>query len=608
MLLAWTATAHWMLRDRERCRELGRRALALAVAARAVRAQAAAHTVLALVAWEAGERHASEEHNARALEAALATNDVLQVIRIRTNQASHFTERGSYLEALAELDIAVSLADLAGFPAFLALALSNRGEARMALGRLEEAASDLEASKAVYERSGSQRICYPLTALGDIHRERGDLSQARGCYEEAAAIASDPVDVQGLVPALAGLCRLVAPDDPERAAELGERAVAQGTGFGYVGALLSAGWAALAGGDRNGAADRAAQATRAARDREERSGLAEAIELQAMSSSDPVGSVEHLREAARIWSDVGNALAAAKVSYAIARLSVGPSAAAEVRSAASGLQALGVRLEGAARAAGLLHALPSGIGPPVEIRSLGGFAVSRGGVSVPSSEWRSKKARDLLKILVARRGQSAPRDYFMEALWPEGDPELLGNRLSVALATVRSILDPGGRHGQDTFIRADRDGIAIDPSGLPVDVEAFLHGARAGLRLRRGGDPLAASRILEAAESSYTGDFLEEDLYEDWAVPLREQARATYIEVAHALAGDAADAGHHDAAIRYDLRILERDPYDETAHLRLIATLAGAGRHGEARRRYRAYVAKMAEIEVEPAPFAGLTG
>jgi ATP/maltotriose-dependent transcriptional regulator MalT/DNA-binding SARP family transcriptional activator len=605
MLLAWTATAHWMLRNRELCRELGRQALQLAIAAEAVRAQAAAHTVLALVAWEAGERRASEEHNARALEAALATNDILQVIRIRTNRASHFTERGSFPEALAELDIAISLADLAGFPAFLALALSNRGEARLALGRLEEAVFDLESSKAVYERSGSQRICYPLTALGDIHRERGDLAQARACYEEAARIASDPVDTQGLVPALAGLCRLVAADDPERAAELGEEALAQGTGFGYVSAVLATGWAALAGGDHEAAAERAAEAARAARDRDERGGLAEAIELQVMSSSHPVASVEHLREAERIWADVGNTLAVAKTSYAVARLSVGPTAAAEVRSAAAGLRALGVRLEGAARAAGLLHSLPSGIGPPVEVRTLGGFAVARGGAIVPSSEWRSKKARDLLKILVARRGQPAPRDVFMEALWPEGDPELLGNRLSVALATVRSILDPGGHHGQDTFIRADRDGIAIDPGALPVDVEAFLHEARAGLRLRRDGGRLEATRMLEAAESSYTGDFMEEDLYEEWAVPLREEARATYIEVAHALAADAAWAGQHDAAIRYDLRILERDSYDETAHLRLIATLAGAGRHGEARRRYRAYVAKMDEIEVEPAPFAG---
>jgi DNA-binding SARP family transcriptional activator len=288
----------------------------------------------------------------------------------------------------------------------------------------------------------------------------------------------------------------------------------------------------------------------------------------------------------------------------VARLSTGAAAATDVRSALRELQALGVRVEGAANAAGLLNCLPLGSGPPVEIRALGGFTVLRSGAPVPTSEWRSKKARDLLKILVARRGQPTPRDFFMEALWPGGDPTLLGNRLSVALATVRGVLDPSGEHEHDRFLRAERDAISIDPEGLPVDAEAFLHEARAGLRLRRAGGSAQATALLEAAEASYSGDFLEEDLYEDWAVPLREDARATYIEVAHALAADAVTTGHRDAAIRYDLRILERDAYDETAHLRLVSVLERAGRHGEARRRYRAYVAKMGEIEVEPAPFA----
>ncbi len=53
--------------------------------------------------------------------------------------------------------------------------------------------------------------------------------------------------------------------------------------------------------------------------------------------------------------------------------------------------------------------------------------------------------------------------------------------------------------------------------------------------------------------------------------------------------------------------MLERDPFDEGAHLRLVACLERAGRRGEARRRYRGYSARMQEIGVEPAPFPDLT-
>jgi DNA-binding SARP family transcriptional activator len=73
--------------------------------------------------------------------------------------------------------------------------------------------------------------------------------------------------------------------------------------------------------------------------------------------------------------------------------------------------------------------------------------------------------------------------------------------------------------------------------------------------------------------------------------------------VARLLAARAAAAGDADRAVRLYLRILGPDPYDEEAHLGLVRSLAGAGRHGEARRRYGVYTARMAELEVEAMPY-----
>jgi DNA-binding SARP family transcriptional activator len=69
------------------------------------------------------------------------------------------------------------------------------------------------------------------------------------------------------------------------------------------------------------------------------------------------------------------------------------------------------------------------------------------------------------------------------------------------------------------------------------------------------------------------------------------------------LAGLASDRGDVDGATRHWLRILERDAFDEGAHLELVKLLDRAGRRGEARRRYGLYAARMAEIDVEAAPF-----
>jgi DNA-binding SARP family transcriptional activator len=240
---------------------------------------------------------------------------------------------------------------------------------------------------------------------------------------------------------------------------------------------------------------------------------------------------------------------------------------------------------------------------PVTVSTLGRFGVARAGLPVGRGEWQSKKARDLLKILVARRGRPVPRDVLMETLWPDQDPRRVSNRLSVAFSTLRAVLDPERRYPPDHFLVTTGDTIALQPANVDVDLEVFLRHAEEGLDLYGRGLAQEARPLLEAAEAAYVGDFLEEDLYEDWAAPVREEARGVYLTVVDALADLAEAAGERDAAIRYRRRILERDPYDESAHLGIVTALANAGRHGEARRMYSDYVVRMDEIGVEAAPF-----
>jgi DNA-binding SARP family transcriptional activator len=164
------------------------------------------------------------------------------------------------------------------------------------------------------------------------------------------------------------------------------------------------------------------------------------------------------------------------------------------------------------------------------------------------------------------------------------------------------VLDPHRRHEQDHFVGSDKSAVWLRDEHVAIDAERFLTAALDALALVRGDAPDAYDR-LAAAEASYAGDFLEEDAYEDWAIAFREELRTTYVGVVRALAELAAAAGDVDATVRYSLRLLERDPYDEPAHLGLVVALDDAGRHGEARRRFRLYSARMDEIGVESAPF-----
>jgi DNA-binding SARP family transcriptional activator len=275
--------------------------------------------------------------------------------------------------------------------------------------------------------------------------------------------------------------------------------------------------------------------------------------------------------------------------------------------AAVGVQPLRARLQRVARHLVFPTAFPpaSDAQPLVDVTicSLGWFRVVRGGQPVPIAAWQSRKARTLVKILVARHGRATTREQLMDVLWPDEAAEVVTRRLSVAMATARAVLDPDRRHPSDQFIVADKDTIRLDLANLQVDVERFLLLARNGLSLYRKGRLAEAWTALQAAEATYAGDFLEEDRYEDWAVAMREEVLAVYQSAVMALAQIAANSGDYDAAVRYYLRILERDGYNERAHLGLVATLERDGRHGEARRQYRAYAERMAQIHVPVAPF-----
>ncbi len=602
LLLAWQASAYWLRGDAERCRAAAEQAFACASAADDPGALAAAHTVLAMLAALSGDRLANDAHYLRALEYAERAGDVLQAVRVRTNRGSQHLEEGEYEEALEELEVATRLGELTGFTTFRALALANRGEAHFRLGRLEEASADLEASKALYQRAGSRMICYPLAKLGDVYRRRGELALARGSYEQAIASAEESGDVQGLVPALAGLALVLAGDDPERAETLAERAVSYGEGMAHVPARLAAGWVALTRNDRELAATSAEEAAAAARLRRDRAGLAEALELAALASADRQRQAVKLEEAISLWRGIGDPLGEAHAQLVLGLTAGEAAGAARAEEAERRLRAAGAHGYRMFLASVLPSAAPSAR-PPLTVSTLGRFEVTRDGRPVEQREWQSKKARTLLKILVARRGRPTTRDTLMESLWPEQDPRRLSSRLSVALSTVRSVLDPQRRYAPDHFLVTTGDAIGLQLANMAVDVESFIAQGERALEVWRGGSLEQAHPLLEAAEAAYLGDFLEEDLYEDWAVPLREEARALYLAVVVALAELADVSGRHDATIRYRLRALERDRHDEGSHLGLVSALLAAGHHGEARRAYRDYVARMEEIGVEPAPF-----
>ena len=601
-LLGWTASAHWLRGERDEATGLANEALALARRANDSRALATAHTVLAMVAALDGDRAGNDVHYLRALEHAEKARDVVQTIRIRSNRGSHFLEEGDYDNALAELDIALRLADMTGFQLWRAMSLSNRAQVLTSRGRLEESVADLEQAREIFRGMGSILESYPLAQMGDVYALRGDTALARAAYEEAIRLGAGSEDLQALVPALSGLARVIVTDDPARATELADRAAEVTSVIGHVRALLAQGFVALALGSVDRARAKAEEAAAVARSRHDLPGMAEAMELEAAAEPDQDRARSVLEQARRVWEEIDAPIGMARVDVALAGLpDGGPGLAQSAASVLRGLGAKGMALGAEQMARSLAERGPNA----VSIRTLGGFGVSVGGEPVPASAWQSRVAREIVGMLAASRGRPLHREIVVERLWPDEDPTKAGNRLSVALSTIRSVFDPDRSLGADHYLIAARESLALDLDHVEVDIEAFFEEAGRGRALLRAGDQVMGLSVLRSAEARYLGEFLEDQPYADWAIALREEARAEFMSIARVLAEAEAKQADHDASARWYMRILEQDAYNEPAHLALVSAMVAAGRHGSARRLYRIYVSRMGELEVEPAAFPG---
>jgi DNA-binding SARP family transcriptional activator len=221
--------------------------------------------------------------------------------------------------------------------------------------------------------------------------------------------------------------------------------------------------------------------------------------------------------------------------------------------------------------------------PTVRITTLGDFSVVVDGEAVPKTAWGSRLARQLCKRLVAARGAPVTRDELIDLLWPdEHDRRKLSARLSVQLSTVRRILGGG--------VEADRESVRLDLGEVATDLEAF-HAA-----------------VDDAAiVAAYTGEFLPDDLYEDWTGSTRDEARLRFVTAARRQAERTLAAGNPAQATALARRLVATDRYDDASHRLLISALLAGNETGAALRAHEDWTAAMGELDIAVPPFDALS-
>ncbi len=240
--------------------------------------------------------------------------------------------------------------------------------------------------------------------------------------------------------------------------------------------------------------------------------------------------------------------------------------------------------------------------PYLKIKCLGGFKAMRGRVPVGDTEWKGKIAKTFVKLLVAQDGYSVSRDRAKEMLWPDADPDTLGQTFNSMLHRVRKVLEPKGVPGKNGSCLLHDDGfIKLNRDLVWTDVGQLLSHLDATDRMKSSRKTENIVGEYEKAFDLYEGDFLPEDLYSDWASPVRDRLRIRYLRALEDAAGIAESSGDRDRSLRFYEKMFSADSCNEKACCWLMQQYQSDARRGEAIRTYeRCERAMSRDLDLEP--------
>lgn len=160
---------------------------------------------------------------------------------------------------------------------------------------------------------------------------------------------------------------------------------------------------------------------------------------------------------------------------------------------------------------------------PIQIHALGRFRLFRDKQEIVEKNWGLKMAKSLFKYLLFHRKTEISFDRIIDEFYPDINFEDARKRLHQAASYLRTALEPGIVAKRESgYLKArERYYQLVLPEESYLDVDAFQDFFHKAEKAELQKDIRHAIVNYQAAKDLYHGDFLEEDLYQNWTAPLR---------------------------------------------------------------------------------------
>ena len=238
------------------------------------------------------------------------------------------------------------------------------------------------------------------------------------------------------------------------------------------------------------------------------------------------------------------------------------------------------------------------ISPALTVYCLGPFRVYLDDHLI--TNWSGGKGKVILKYLVTHRDHPVAKEILMDLFWPEANPEAARNNLNVAIYALRQAFR--AIRPEISCILFQDDHYLLNPAiTIWVDFEEFEQCYQACRSLEKQGRVFESIPEYELAEGLYQGDFLEEDLYEDWPILQREGLKDRYLIILERLSRYYLEQKRYTTCIHLCQQILAKDDCREDAHRRLMRCYSRRGQPHLALRQYHLCEEALARVlEVPP--------
>lgn len=233
----------------------------------------------------------------------------------------------------------------------------------------------------------------------------------------------------------------------------------------------------------------------------------------------------------------------------------------------------------------------------LKVITLGRFALLRNQDVVSGGYWNHRRVCELFKLLLSAERHRLHREQAQELLWPDSSQEQAANSFGKTLYLLRRALEPGLIAGKPSvYITLEQDVVSLVPANFEIDLDLF----EAEVRQIQIHTPDTLD-IFDAALALYGGNYLPDDLYEDWAQSKRDHARRLYSWLLEQGARLAITSSQGLRASEFLHALLGQNPLDETMHRELMVIYARLGRRSEALNQYQT-LRKILHDELNVAP------